>query len=832
MGQYRINKLKVFIFVASLILFLFPKSVNATSDQIQQNYFRSHLFLEQQQDCAGQSAWVWANGENLILEATQIEDKLAGQGFDSKVTVSYFGEKNACYGFHPHSIDVRVRMNVPTAQLQSDLGQTQFISEITLLTGEILNSDLPINVTTIDFNGSIFPKKQITPSLNGVIYPLPKNNFQRSILNWINNGFSIGPTPRIGHGYAYDSSAGYNVVFGGDDTGLARLDDTWFQADSIWSKSSEIFRPEGRTNINEAMVFSGTYPFQGVFLFGGLGQDRYLNDTWLLTNKNWISLPTEMTPAPRDAHAVSLTDDGYSFIMFGGNTYDGVKDDTWKYQAGWYELNPLIKPSARFYHAMEFDEKNKFTLLFGGENAQFQALGDTWVFRNNEWFQMEPLHSPSARYAHSMAYNPERGTVMLYGGTDGTVNFTDLWEFDGLDWNEINTTDIPTPAITAPIVWDGSKKIITFFGGGSWQGDNLTLNPYRWELDQVQLNKLYLPLVQNHKYPFTSIRKKVLVISYDPILSDGKYLHERYYWNAPINLAEETVRFFKQVSHGYLNYEIIKTINVNDWVQPEFGFAKYNEQSFEQAYQTGWRNGLIDYLFLINRTYSDGSGSICDYVNTGGVDEIWVYSHPDANTFESIMIGPQAYWINGKPVTQGISCNRTVPMMFPNYERDMDCSIENFGHRSESIMNFVYGWPDYTIVENEWEKYTVNNFLVEQLNYSGCGNIHFPPNGTADYDYSNLRYDQTYCDSFYLYPEISSVDTTIKPVNCTVWGCDHYEFFDYWFSHIPYVETCGIDGYTANWWKYLAEPTLALAPAMCKQEKPNIINFFGTIVWF
>ena len=32
------------------------------------------------------------------------------------------------------------------------------------------------------------------------------------------------------------------------------------------------------------------------------------------------------------------------------------------------------------------------------------------------------------------------------------------------------------------------------------------------------------------------------------------------------------------------------------------------------------------------------------------------------------------------------------------------------------------------------------------------GNIHFPPNGLSDYDYSNIRYVKCYADNWKKYP--------------------------------------------------------------------------------
>ena len=123
--------------------------------------------------------------------------------------------------------------------------------------------------------------------------------------------------------------------------------------------------------------------------------------------------------------------------------------------------------------------------------------------------------------------------------------------------------------------------------------------------------------------------------------------------------------------------------------------------------------------------------------------------------------------------------------MGPSPERGLDCAIENFGHRTESTMSKVYGiWDSGNPVHNNWEKFTLVDWLAPAFSYSGCGNVHYPPNGSSDYDYGNPSTVNTNCDDFANYPNLSEPSTVWHPVTCSAWSCDHLQYFGYWFGHL------------------------------------------------
>jgi hypothetical protein len=88
---------------------------------------------------------------------------------------------------------------------------------------------------------------------------------------------------------------------------------------------------------------------------------------------------------------------------------------------------------------------------------------------------------------------------------------------------------------------------------------------------------------------------------------------------------------------------------------------------------------------------------------------------------------------------------------------------------------------------------------------AGCGNIHFPPNGTADYDYSNPTPVLSEADDWLNFPQFQG---TTDQVDCESWGGPDYQrnYLLWWYERLPHI-TGGrySDGKLLNWWGYLLD---------------------------
>ena len=326
-----------------------------------------------------------------------------------------------------------------------------------------------------------------------------------------------------------------------------------------------------------------------------------------------------------------------------------------------------------------------------------------------------------------------------------------------------------------------------------------------------------------------TITVKVAVVYEDPIIpgTDGKRLHEvaktpgySFSWNNPKEQVHQYEAALEEASHGVVDYVIV---------------AEYDaKQMFALNSNT---NNYLTVDTLVNHIFKNGpipgiaEGVAYDYIgmikhygfdkmrDKDELHEVWVFNHPACGMYESRMIGDNAFWINSPGITkeQGAPCKELLSVMFCSYERNLACALESYSHRFESTMMKVYGWWDY---ENRatkadlttWDKYTGYAKIYDKYEpgMSHVGNVHFPPNGTHDYDFTNDTKVMSYADEWlYDYPEIKEKNARL--INHDEWG-DHTGYMKWWLGHMPHFK--GISPYDNklnNWWHYVVNYNAAVA---------------------
>jgi hypothetical protein len=307
------------------------------------------------------------------------------------------------------------------------------------------------------------------------------------------------------------------------------------------------------------------------------------------------------------------------------------------------------------------------------------------------------------------------------------------------------------------------------------------------------------------------IQRKVLMITHNPILhsQNGQTLREYFRWYEPDDLANAYRDDVAWATYGYAQYDIVQRIVVDGYPIKRDGF-RYDEASYLAAWQQ--RNfhqpDGVDYLALVREF------AIIEQINSGKIDEVWLFGHPYGGYYESIMGGPGAFFCNA-PVLSGTEhAQRRFVIMGFNFERGVGEMLEDLGHRAESILFKVY--EQVHNAANLWERfYQCQKSLLDthptpywqrQHKTSGvteCGNVHFAPNSTRDYDWGNPTPVLSRCDTWYNYPDLSGEP---RLVDCSEWGDGAIRLHHlWWFRHLPHVigETHGIAN---NWWQYIIDP--------------------------
>jgi hypothetical protein len=328
----------------------------------------------------------------------------------------------------------------------------------------------------------------------------------------------------------------------------------------------------------------------------------------------------------------------------------------------------------------------------------------------------------------------------------------------------------------------------------------------------TQNNRLTAQAVHPASLVTNTITKKVYVIVYDPLLSNNQKLSQYLGWSDHTTITQGTIDFFKQASNNRINYVVAQTtIVTSGWPQLVDGFS-YTEQEYLAVLANQQPHHVptgVDYNNIVNSVQFD----ICGKVNRGEIDEVWIYNGPWFGFYESTLAGPGAYSFNSPPVSGTNNCNKLVPIMGPSPERTTNEAVHNFGHRMEFTMAQTYGGWQKNDTSHSWAKFALARGQAPSYSYSGCGEIHYPPNSVIEYEYDHASGYLSNCADFANYPSLSDPLQVAQPVSCSAWGCMELNFYQYWFNHLPTFTGCGPDNVANDWWKYFASPAYALSPS-------------------
>ncbi|MGE3172526.1 MAG: kelch repeat-containing protein [Planctomycetota bacterium] len=156
-------------------------------------------------------------------------------------------------------------------------------------------------------------------------------------------------------------------------------------------------------------------------------------------------------------------------------------------------------PTARFGHAMAYDERRNVAVMFGGwdlTSANGAMRGDTWelawdpIASAFNWTEIDltgtPAQRPGSRMLHSMVYDPVKQRVVLSGGiarpfldtnsaawpfrtrpalTSYPQALSDVWEWNGVRWEQRLPDTRRMERFSSAAAWDPGTEKVAVFGG-------------------------------------------------------------------------------------------------------------------------------------------------------------------------------------------------------------------------------------------------------------------------------------------------------------------------------------------------------------------------------
>lgn len=306
---------------------------------------------------------------------------------------------------------------------------------------------------------------------------------------------------------------------------------------------------------------------------------------------------------------------------------------------------------------------------------------------------------------------------------------------------------------------------------------------------------------------------RVLAISFDPVLEsrNRQRLHAYAGWNDPHALSVDFACGLLDAMSGHLGHEVVEWIVLDEWPARKDGF-QFTDDDWLDIYESTnpewpasteyWTPSLyLDYESILERY------DVAGRIRRDEIDQVWIfgYHYMGYVFFESRMAGSGAYWCNG-PVIPGFSDCKPFLVYYFNYERDIDCMLENLGHAMEFILTRTYGRWDYKQPleqMNTWERFSLYDKVAPGR--AACGNVHFAPNSERDYDWSNPREVPSTWTNWKDYPVLDGLSTLSS---CQDWGSGNMEAHHlWWFSLMPHVDGTDADGFLNDWWEYYFHPT-------------------------
>ena len=146
------------------------------------------------------------------------------------------------------------------------------------------------------------------------------------------------------------------------------------------------------------------------------------------TSASWLQLgaATALGPSPRSGSAMAYDAATHTVVLFGGIGANGTLGDTWTWNASAWTQQASASPSPRYGASLAYDNTLGDLVLFGGTN-DVTNLDDTWLWNGTYWSAATSSTSPVSRSAASMAYDADAHALVLFGGTNGVSSFDDTW---------------------------------------------------------------------------------------------------------------------------------------------------------------------------------------------------------------------------------------------------------------------------------------------------------------------------------------------------------------------------------------------------------------------
>ncbi len=311
------------------------------------------------------------------------------------------------------------------------------------------------------------------------------------------------------------------------------------------------------------------------------------------------------------------------------------------------------------------------------------------------------------------------------------------------------------------------------------------------------------------------LSRKVLVINIDPLMdrTNGMRLTQLMGWREIDELIAGYTLDVAECSGGLVDYRVVGRVDVDEFPLKADRFC-YTPRSYLAVINQEAKahpHDRVDYTSILSQHHLDGR------VESGEVDEVWIFGGPYFGFLESTMAGKSAFYVNGGPVA-GSFCRRKYVIMGFSYERGVGEMLEDLGHRAESTLARLFrseAFLAWTYNRNRTPRTvslsSINLFerflLFDQIapGRANVGTIHFAPNSTRDYEWGRPNPVLSCADDWRTFPDLPYPPRTRK-MTARDWGDGDVRLHHrWWLAHLP-RSAGSLGGIRNNWWHYLIDP--------------------------
>jgi hypothetical protein len=255
---------------------------------------------------------------------------------------------------------------------------------------------------------------------------------------------------RHSHAMVYDAARARIVLFGGASSSYplptTAHGDTYEWNGATWTPAV-VGQPGPSPRLGHGMAYDSVR--NRVVLFGGTDATQSASattaDTWEYDGVAWLQRNPLQSPSPRYAHAMGFDPLRGRTVLHGGYA-PGLDDATWEYDGTTWTQAAGPSPSPRANHAMAFDAARGALVLTGGSEGDFwQRQGTAWTRAN--------ASKPSPRHLGRLAYDSARQRMVLFGGvnlkTPGVSDTSQTFDAYPRDTWELTPATLAGPYATA-----------------------------------------------------------------------------------------------------------------------------------------------------------------------------------------------------------------------------------------------------------------------------------------------------------------------------------------------------------------------------------------------